>query len=198
MKYAGPIAVFAAVMTLSTGAALAEDETRYPAGLYAGGSLGLSQFDDACGSLPGTLGSQFSCNDDDATWKVFLGWRPHDWVAGELSYVDLGEARANASAVSLTAKIDGYSVVGVLTPPMFEKVGFYLKGGAFFWDSEVSGPSSPTFNVVRKSDDRTGVAGGGFRWAFGEHIGIGIEWERYFDIGDTDVDNFSASLIYDF
>lgn len=206
MRNAGHAALIAALTLAWTAAASAAD---YPTGFYVEGAVGSAQVGtSACDSLPGTLGTQFSCKDSDASWEVAIGWAPSKWAGFDIGYVDLGEARATAGGTTLTASADGTVLAVNFTAPGLEAIGLYGRFGVFMWDGELSGsltiPAPPGVSLPFKSDGTATMFGVGFRWPLGDHIGIGLRWDRYMDIGTdeffsagkSDVDNYSARLTY--
>lgn len=208
MRNAGMAALFGALFLAWSGTASALD---HPSGFYVEGALGYAKVESsACESLPGTLPTQFNCKEDDASWELIVGWQPFKWAGIEAGYVNLGETTANAGATSLNAKVDGGVIAVNVTAPGLRDIGLYGRVGAYFWEGELSGRLSgvpPGSSPLPVKDDGTSpVVGIGFRWPLGDNVGIGIRWDRYLEIGNdsvfpagqTDVNNFSARLMWNF
>ena len=209
MNLARTAALMGALLTVWTSNASALD---YPSGFYVEGALGFARISStACESLPGTLGSQFDCNKDDASYEVMVGWQPFKWAGIEAGYVDLGESRATGGGTSLKASADGAVVAVTFTAPFAERIGLYGRVGAFIYEGELTGnlgviPLPPSVTPPITEDETVPVIGLGFRWPLGDHLGIGMRWDRYFDVGndtvfsggESDVDNFSARLMWNF
>lgn len=60
-------------------------------GFYLGGSVGRANVDLSDAAI--------GFDEDDTGWKVFVGIRPIDLVAAEVSYTDFGRPAANVGAV---------------------------------------------------------------------------------------------------
>ena len=183
----------------------------FPSGFYVGGGLGFSRLSDSvCDQLPGTIGAQLRCDEQDVAWKVYAGWQPIRWVGVEAGYLDLGETTASGGITNLKAQADGGTLALTFTAPYIERIGLYGKVGAFFWDGELSGKLFGTDIGSVTADDTSTFLGIGLRYPFGDHFGVGVEWERYLDIGSTsaggfefaggqvDVDMYTANFIYAF
>jgi len=208
MRNAGTAALFGALFFACSGAAKALD---YPSGFYVEGALGYSKVvTSACESLPGTLPTQFACKEDDSAWEVIAGWQPFEWAGIEAGYVNLGQSTASAGPTSFKAKVDGGVIAVNFTAPGLRDIGLYGRVGAFVWEGELSGQVSGLppglVSLPVKNDGTSPVVGVGFHWPLGEHVGIGLRWDRYFDVGNddffsagkTDIDNFSARLMWNF
>jgi len=208
MRKAGNAALVGALILAWSSAASALD---YPSGFYVEGALGYATVDtSACDSLPGILPITFTCKDDDASWEVIAGWQPFPWAGIEAGYVDLGETTADAGATNLKAGVDGGIIAVTFTAPGLRDIGLYGRVGAYFWEGELSGrvsnlpPGAVTLPV--KDDGTAPVIGIGFRWPLGDNVGIGLRWDRYLDIGNddvfsagqTDINNFSGRLMWNF
>lgn len=208
MRNAGMATLIGALFFTWSGAASALD---HPTGFYVEGALGYAKVEtSACESLPGSLPIVFNCQEDDASWELIAGWQPVKWAGIEAGYVDLGETTASAGATSLKASVDGGIIAVNFTVPGLQELGLYGRLGAYFWDGELSGslsfPPPPGVSLPVKDDGTAPVLGIGFRWPLGDHVGIGFRWDRYFDIGNddffaggqTDINNFSARLMWNF
>jgi hypothetical protein len=208
MRNAGKAALFGALLFAFSGAAKALD---YPSGFYVEGALGYAKVvTSACESLPGTLPTQFACKEDDSAWEVIAGWQPMAWFGVEAGYVNLGQSTASAGATNFKAKVDGGVFAVTFTAPGLKDIGLYGRLGAFSWEGELSGQVSvlpPGLAPLPVEDDGISpVIGIGFRWPLGEHVGLGLRWDRYFEVGaddffsagKTDIDNFSARLTWNF
>lgn len=206
MNKAGLLTVTAMIAWAGPAAA-----TDFPSGFYVGGGLGFARLTDSiCGQLPGTLGAQLRCDEEDVAWKFYAGWQPIKWAGIEVGYTNLGETTASAGSTNLKAQADGGTVAVTFTAPYAERIGLYGKVGAFFWDGDLSGRLLGTDVGTIKSDDTSTLVGVGLRYPLGDHIGIGLEWERYLDVGSTsaggyqfsggqtDVDFYSANFLYRF
>ena len=180
---------------------------------YVGGGLGISKVDDtACDALDAVgTGSQQDCDDDDVAWKGFIGWQPFKYLALEGAYVDLGETTARGGATNAQAEVDGFQASALVFVPGLEMIGAYIRGGAYFYDAELSGRIAGINikDLVPGDPDRSDTAavyGIGARLPLNDSLIISLDFERYLDVGDdsrfpageTDINYFSAGAIYNF
>ncbi len=183
-------------------------------GPYLGLGFGASVADIDAGdvnraaSIAGLTGSTLSVDDTDTAWKVFAGYRFKTYFAAEFSYTDLGETSATYQATAPTAATLGVSadatalsasLVGTYAlSPQFD---IFAKAGLQRWDVEGRGTAVVGGTSVSTSadDDGTDVLFGlGAGYHFTNRVGLRLEWERYNNVSDTDVDLFSGSLYYRF
>ncbi len=134
-------------------------------GFYVGGDVGQSteHFD----------ASTFSANAHDTGYKIDAGFRPLDFLAGELNYVDLGRASAGIPYVDT----DGValSALGFLPVPL---VDIYGRVGMVRYHVSAH---EPGFGFTRNGSDLTYGAGAGMHWGA---LGARVEYQR-FDIPQT-------------
>lgn len=139
------------------------------------------------------LGTAFDDFDgDDTGFKVIAGFRPLEWFAVELNYVDLGTAEDTVGGLDLhvdTTGIDAFAVVFLPIPV----VDIFAKAGVISWDQDAS-----ISGLGSASEDGTDLAYGiGVGMGFGS-LGARLEYER-FEIEDTDtVDMISLGLTWTF
>ena len=183
-------------------------------GPYLGVGLGATDLDssraevDAAASAAGLTGSTTQFDDTDTGWKIFGGYRFNPYVAAELTYVDVGEASATyvataPTAATLAASADGTAVsaavVGIY--PLGERVEIFGKIGLYRWDVDGTATAVVGGASVSASDSDDGIDvmfGAGVGYNFTDNIGVRIEWERYNDLSDADVDMFSVGAVYGF
>ncbi len=196
--------VLAAVLAFGAGAAQAAGR-----GAYIGGGLGQTRALDlensACSQLNGLLDPGFSCSVDDSKtgFKFFAGGQINDYVAAEANLVYLGkfEGRADGTlggspeALRFRFEASGISGDVIGTWPITKEFSLLGRVGVFFWD------------VVDIFDEhKTGVSldyGAGVEYDFTKNVGLRAEYVKYQDVGDndigkTDLDFTSLSLIYRF
>jgi hypothetical protein len=153
-------------------------------GFYVGAGVNRNEIDDVAPMFFGTRAL------DETAWKAIVGIRPFDFLAAELTYVDLGEetqpvydARAEATALSAW-------VIGLFPLPL---VDLYGKAGVARWEfdsfvrfecndviiRQCIGPPPP------RSDSGGDVAYGAGAQVKLKRLALRLEYER-FDIDDTD------------
>lgn len=156
------------VLSLSAFGALAADN-----GFYVGagiGQAGVDARDDVTG---------LEIDDEDNGFKAIAGFRPLDFLAFEVNYVDLGNPKDDFGGVAVeleTTGLDGF-VVGLIALPL---VDIYGKVGFILWDAELS---SPGFGSVDDSGEDLAY-GAGVQVHFGS-AAVRAEYEL-FDISDLD------------
>lgn len=163
---------------------------------FIGASAGQASYDLSC---PATS----TCDDSDTAWKIFGGLEVNEYIAMEVGYADLGEAKFSGTP-SGTAEVNGMTmqVVGSLAiNPSFSVIG---RGGMNFLNLEENGTIAGTPNSNEGDTDVAWSLGLGAQYNLSKSVGIRAEWERYFKVGDedttgeTDVDLISASVVYMF
>lgn len=176
--------------SLACGPALVQAENS--TGWYVGGGFGQFNLDinslDDFGS-----GVQSAVDDNDNSWKLFLGWRILPFLAVEAAYVNLGKPSdriyASGSDGRYTVKADGFapSVLGILPLGPFEVFG---KVGYYYYDAEVRthfGQGSGQELITGSHSRNDFTYGAGIGITFLEHLNVRAEWERF------DLENFDDS-----
>jgi len=166
---------------------------------YLGGGIGQSKFKDACIDPAGAGPS--SCDDKDAAWKLFGGYRFSRNFAAELGYSDLGRAKASSVAGDTEAKGAAWELSGIGSIP-FDAFSVFGRLGAYRGQSELSGLASGdkvTWNATY---------GAGVQYDFNRALGVRGEWQRYASLKlrdaatgaetEPDVDVLGVSLLYRF
>jgi hypothetical protein len=138
----------------------------------------------------GALADDF--DGDDTGFKVIAGFRPIEWFAVELNYVDLGTAEDTVGGVNVNVDTTGIDAFGVVFLPI-PVVDLFAKVGVINWDQDAS-----VSGLGSASDDGTDLAYGvGVGVGFGS-FGARLEYER-FEIEDADtVDMISLGLTWTF
>lgn len=156
-------------LSLSALGAMAADN-----GLYVGGSIGqgnVESRDEVSG---------FEIDGEDNGFKGIVGFRPLDFLAFEINYVDLGNPDDTFLGTKVELEATGLDafVVGLIPLPfmdIFGKVGFIA------WDAELSASG---FGTLAKDDGEDPAYGLGLQFRFGS-AAIRAEYE-VFDIDDVD------------
>lgn len=143
--------------------------------VYVGAAAGVSNIDDTVG------GVRF--DDDDTGWHAFVGYDFSNAFGVEAGWVDMGEYNVGATELGL----DGGTVALTGRMPIVPNWSIYIKGGAFFWETE-----SSTAGV--STDDIDFLAGAGLRFQVpnNENFGVRAEW-TYFD-STPQIDMYSLGL----
>lgn len=161
---------------------------------FVGASIGQSTIDICPAGA--------SCDDTDTAWKIFGGLEVNEYLSMEVGYADLGEAKFSDATSSATAEVNGMTLAMVGTfavSPSFTLIG---RGGMNILNLEVD-----AIDRVASNDGDTDVAwslGVGAQYNFTESVGLRVEYERFFDVGDedttgeADVDLISAGIVFKF
>jgi OOP family OmpA-OmpF porin len=161
---------------------------------FLGGSLGQTSFDISCPAAS-------SCDDSDTAWKIYGGLEVNEYISMEVGYADLGKTKISG-ATSGTAEANGMTLQLIGTyalNPSFSLVG---RGGMNILNLDVKTTGG---QVLDEGDtDVAWSLGLGAQYNITESMGLRLEWEHYFKVGDAsttgemDIDLISAGLVYKF
>lgn len=145
-------------------------------------------------------------DDEDAGYKLILGFRPLDSFGVELNYADHGEATVPSGIVciqlinapcpdetGLEAKTLSAFAVGYLDFPVLD---LFAKVGGTAW--EFKGSSTPAFPAFSIDEDGTEFAWGAGAQAHFGSLGVRLEFEQLNIIEDEKLGTISLSFIYTF
>ena len=165
------------IATLAAGTASAADN-----GFYLGASLGQSDVNIDSGPL--------EVDGDDTGFKLIAGFRPLDWFAVELNYVDFGDVDSDGGAFKAESDaISAYAVGFVPVGP----VDLFAKAGVVKSDTSVNSDVGEAF----KSDGTDFTYGAGVQFRF-LSLSARLEYE-IFDVDDVnDLNLLSVGLTYTF
>lgn len=192
-------AVMASALALSTPATAGFfDFTLAP---YVGASLGMATQDTCVAGIP-TAGT--TCDDSDTAWKIYGGMEMNEYISMEVGYADLGTFEYSG-AKSGTREVNGMimHMLGTYSPsPSFTLIA---SGGLNILNAEVNGTIAGASGNVGDTDVAWSF-GMGAQYNFTKALGLRMEWERYFEVGGTDVggtgeadiDLISAGVVYKF
>lgn len=159
---------------------------------YVGLSLGQSTT-DSC--ITGT------CDDTDTAGKIYGGLEMNEYISMEVGYVDLGTVEYSAPTGSRATQGMAVQMVGTLAlNPSFTLLG---RGGMNILNTEVNGAiAGPSSNVG--DADISWSLGLGAQYNFTKAVGLRMEWERYFEVGDADttraadIDLLTVGVVFKF
>lgn len=168
---------------------------------YVGGSLGVTRFSFADDSLPigGATSSSLSRDDEsDSGGRIFGGYRFARNFAVEFGYTDYGtfSATRNVTAplpgsASARLRIVGAhgTALGIL--PIDRNFDLFGKAGLLF--STTQSTRSASGNVTFSGDattyhgDMSFLLGVGAEFHIDRNIGVRVEYEDAFGVGDSDI-----------
>jgi opacity protein-like surface antigen len=197
------IHVLAAALTIGAccaSAALADDDT---AGLYAGGSVGVSDVR----SQGYANVDYYGFDETHAAWKLFGGIRPIQTLGLELDYINFGHPATGANYSYAGANVESQAAalfaMGYLPVPLpfldvFGKAGvsrLYQDTTAYYPISCEAGHQCAQYSGVYHQDNwQTAFAyGGGVQAKFGS-VAVRAEYERISgDAGEPDIYSLGAS-----
>ncbi|MGI9295319.1 MAG: outer membrane beta-barrel protein [Pseudomonadales bacterium] len=200
-----------ACLALAVDSAMADD-----AGWYLGSGFGVVAADYKAADFDDGSTSQTRIDDDDTAWKLFAGYRFNRYLAVEGGYVDLHnefDEKTTFSAVSdgtggnfaslpngpVSVDIDeitGFATAAVGSYPLTNRFVVSGKLGAVFWEAEQTALDLQQREASLDGTDA--LVGIGAEYRFDNGIAIRGEAERYFDVGETDQDVVSVSVLYQF
>lgn len=130
--------------------------------------------------------------EDSAALKAYGGYRFNEWLGAQAGWVDLGEFDAEEGPGSI--EVDGYeaSVVGRL--PVNPNLFLLGKAGLYAWDLSVN----DNLAGEQEDDGTEGLVGIGAEFLFPNHMGLRVEWEKFANVGDEDIDLLTAGFSFGF
>jgi OOP family OmpA-OmpF porin len=172
---------------LSLGSAPASSQD---AGLYAGFNFGQSKVRNLCEGLT-------NCDDKDTALSIFAGYQVNRNFGVEFGYADLGKFSGSVPGISVTGEVTGFELSAVGTLPIDQKFALYGKLGFFMWDVDVRG-SAGGFGFSGSDDGTDPTLAIGARYSFTRNVAMQVQWQRYFDVGDSDIDVIGVGLLFRF
>ncbi|HEU4654558.1 MAG TPA: porin family protein [Steroidobacteraceae bacterium] len=185
MKYA--ISAAAAVaLSLSASSAFAQEQN--DAGFYVG--AGVGQFNVQIDDVDQTDEAIQKLDDDDNSWKAFVGWRFNPFLSLELAYIDFGDVNgtfrggnsttASGSGGNYDVSISGFAPYVIGTIPL-GPIELFGKAGYYFYDVDQSynfdQPLSQDI-VDSSSSESDFMYGAGVGVTFLQHVNVRLEYER--------------------
>jgi OOP family OmpA-OmpF porin len=166
---------------------------------YIGASVGQSSSNISC---PAGV----SCDDSDTAWKIFGGMEMNEYISMEVGYIDLGTVHYSGAKTG-TRYTNGMIMDVLGTYSINPSFTLIAKGGLNILNAEVNGTIAGTPNNNTGNTDVAWSVGVGAQYNFTPAVGLRMEWERFFQVGDSnynggtgqvDVDMLSAGLVYKF
>jgi Outer membrane protein beta-barrel domain len=150
-------------------------------GFYVGGGIG--QFNVKIDDVDETDEAVQTLDDDDNSWKAFVGWRMNPYFALELAYIDFGGPNdtfeTGGTSGDYSVDLSGFAPYLVGTIPLgpvelFGKVGYY------FYDIDLTADfDDPTFpDVDGGASDEDLLYGFGVGMTFFERLNARLEYEK--------------------
>lgn len=161
---------------------------------YVGASAGQSTTDSCV-----VAGS--TCDDTDMAYKIYGGLEVNEFISMEVGYANLGDV--DYSAPTGTRGTHGMIMQLVGTYALNPSFTLVARGGMNILNTEVDGNiAGPSGN--QGDTDVSWSLGLGGQYNITPSVGVRVEWERYFEVGDpdstgeADIDLISAGLVFKF
>jgi OOP family OmpA-OmpF porin len=186
-------------------------------GIYLGGNVGQSRTSLDAGSInasilsAGFTAASTSTQSTDTGYKLFGGYRFHPNFAMEAGYFSLGTVSFTtttlpAATITGSAKnSSGYNLDAIGIIPLAESFSLFGRVGVQNSKTELTATASAAGALATASTNNSKSnykAGLGAEYSVTKNAGVRAEWERYRVSngvnGDTNVDFFSAGLLYRF
>jgi OmpA-OmpF porin, OOP family len=159
-------------------------------GFYAGFNFGQSKVSDFCNGFA-------SCDDKDTALSIFGGYQVNRNFGVEIAYTDLGQASISGPGGNLRFEATGFEFLGVGTIPLTQQFSLYGKLGFFLWNADARG--TVLGFPFSGSDDGTDLTFAlGARYSFTRNLVGQLQWQRYADVADFDVDVIGVGLLFRF
>lgn len=152
----------------------------YAASFYVGGAVGqsdveISGYDKAAGS------------------QAFVGISLSQNFAGEFAYTYLGQFDLSGAS-NTYVEVDGFEVTAVGKLPVSDRISFFGEAGFYSWNVD-----AVLFGTNFGSDDGTDLTYGvGMDVGLTDALELLIEYQRYSNVSDADIDTLRAGLSYNF
>ncbi|ABE59410.1 MULTISPECIES: outer membrane beta-barrel protein [Chromohalobacter] len=172
-----------------------------PEGLYFGVGTGFSSLendDDDIDDFIESGSEDFDVDDDDNTFKGFVGYNFNRYFATEAFYSDLGRVKLKGNGTAntdLESEAYGVSLVGKL--PITQWFELFAKAGMAKWETDIDGNLGGASTDLEDNDGVDPVYGAGAQFNFKPFL-VRAEYERYDFDSDYQIDSFTASVGWQF
>ncbi len=163
---------------------------------YVGGGLGAATGLDLCSAFnPGFTTAPGSCDKSEFAGKVYGGYKFNKYLGAEGALVYLGSADANGTFLGVPVTSDVYAggleLAGTGTVPITDQFGILAKLGVLFW-----GIHSEVGTGFERDENGTSFATGvGLKYDITKHVGIRLEWERFWQVGNSTIGESDVDLV---
>jgi OmpA-OmpF porin, OOP family len=193
------LAIAVAIASLTSAAHAAQPENTF----YAGGKVGWSSFHHAGSD---DLGDDFKKPDDQVGGGLFVGYQANPYMAIELGYDYLGNAKFKSKVEDkddYKFAVHGASVTGKLSYPLAfitDDLDFYARAGAFIHHTKFKGNE---YGSGHSNVSVSPVFGGGFDYKLTDNFTARVDYQWVNRIGNDGPKDFhpdngllSLGLIY--
>ena len=138
-------------------------------GIYAGVSTGKAEI------------LETTPVEDDTATKIYAGYKAFGPLGIEIAQIDLGEHYSNALSINSTA----VDLVAFLPLPLID---LFAKVGVHSWDVDYVSP------LLTDQSGTDSTYGFGLNFSVFPFVALRLEYERFKDIGNADMDLTSIGL----
>ena len=139
-------------------------------------------------------GTAYNFEYDKVNIKAFIGIKLSNNLAGEFQYTNFAKEDITVNGISVPVGIEGNSFGGALLYNFAPEsdISAFAKIGYHSWDFDISAN-----NVTASTDDTDLFYGAGVDIKITGKLVARLDYER-FDLDDTKIDNFGASIVFGF
>jgi OOP family OmpA-OmpF porin len=158
-------------------------------GLFIAASVGSADLSE---SFDG-----FAVDTDSTAYRVAVGWRFNDYLAVDAGYHNFGrfdqtfDVAGTLTDVSL--KADGFTLGGIGSLPLSDRVSLFARAGAFFWD----GDAEINNVTAARPEDTNFYFGAGVRFGLTDRLSGAVDGSRY-ELDGTSSTVLSVGLNFGF
>lgn len=158
-------------------------------GLFVAASVGSADLNE---SFDG-----FDVDTDSTAYRITVGWRINEYLAVDGGYHNFGRFDQTVdiagTSTNVSLKADGFTLGGVGSLPLSDRVSLFARAGAFFWDgdAEINSVTAAT------PEDTNFYFGAGVRFGLTDRLSASVDGSRY-DLDGTSSTVFSVGLEFGF
>lgn len=156
-------------------------------GWYAGFGFGQSRYSDA----------NDTANSRTEGWKVYTGYQFNKYLGVEGGYANLNDMTDQAGTVTTNMAVDAWTLAGVLSYPLTDKLSVMGKLGAAYMLRDINTKVGTNLTVRAGDDSYQPNYGVGVSYALLDFLSLRAEWER-FDTNDSNIDLMTAGFAMKF
>jgi hypothetical protein len=192
-------AIVGVLFAAALGPAVAQESER---GIYVGGSVGFSKYQNACEN------ARVPCDEGDTAGRLFAGYQFNRTWSAEIGAGQLGEASGSGVVAggggtgSFSLKSYGWDVSAVATIPLGSGLGLLGRLGVYRVRTTLDQQGS-FFAPIHEAGTQSGwTYGAGLSYTLGR-LGLRAEWQRYDNIGANsigtdEIDMFTLGALFRF
>ena len=192
-------AILGVLLAAALGPVAAQDSEK---GIYIGGSVGYSQYQNACES------ALVPCDEGDVAGRLFAGYQFNRTWSAEIGVGKFGEASGSGAVAggagtgSFSLKAYRWDLTAVATIPLGSGLGVLGRFGVYRARTTLDQEGS-FFAPTHDAGTQSGwTYGAGLSYALGR-LGLRAEWQRYDNIGASsvgtdEIDMFSLGALFRF